>query len=90
MEENDLKSKHWEFYNPMFSTEHNLDMAVGAIEFRDKVIKNLRGHLKQSDEVFVTLKNLVESLESASYSIWQDKQRFDKSLEAAKQLMGKL
>lgn len=58
MEENDLKSKHWEFYNPMFSTEHNLDMAVGAIEFRDKVIKNLRNQISELRELKETVDEL--------------------------------
>lgn len=37
-----LRSRYWEFYNPMYSAEHNLDMAVGGIHWRDQVITNLR------------------------------------------------
>lgn len=34
-----------EYNSPMFSPEHNLQVAVGAIEYRDLVIKNLRAQI---------------------------------------------
>ena len=37
-----MRSRYWEFYNPMYTAEQNLDMAVGAIRWRDQVIANLR------------------------------------------------
>lgn len=43
----DLKSKYWEFYNPMMSVEDRLDYAVGAVHFRDKVIANLRQRIAE-------------------------------------------
>lgn len=35
-----------EYKNPMFTPEFNLDYAIGAINFRDKTIKNLREQIK--------------------------------------------
>ena len=34
------------YRNTMFSPEYNLDVAIGGIEFRDRVIKNLREQIK--------------------------------------------
>lgn len=48
-----MRSRYWEFYNPAFSMEHNLDMAVGAVQWRDQVIANLRkriAYLEQQDQ----------------------------------------
>ena len=39
---------HIMFYNsPLYSPEYNLEVAIGAIKFRDLVIENLRNQIKQ-------------------------------------------
>jgi hypothetical protein len=50
MDDVDLKSKYWEFYNPMMSIEYRLDYAVGAVHFNDRVIANLRQRIAELEQ----------------------------------------
>jgi len=47
--------------NPLFSMEERLEIAKGAINFRDKIIKNLRERLEISDSALANIsKELVQ------------------------------
>ena len=50
MSEQELREKYWEFFNPMYTSTEKLLMAVGAVEFRDRVIQNLRQQIKELKE----------------------------------------
>ena len=50
MTEQELREKYWEFFNPMYTSTEKLLMAVGAVEFRDRVIQNLRQQIKELKE----------------------------------------
>lgn len=55
-----------EYSSPLYSPEHNLQVAVGAIEYRDLVIKNLR--LQIENLRCVALEHVtIESLNVAQY-----------------------
>lgn len=56
-----------EFKNPYHSIETNLEIAIGAIEFRDKTIKNLR---QQIDNLRASLLNyeVEEVINANQYS----------------------
>ena len=68
----------------------NLIIADGAIAWRDKVIKNLRGQLRQSDEVLKCIGKLVDCLELTTESGYQASDEFYLELQNAKQLIEKL
>lgn len=34
------------YNSPLYSPEHNLEVAIGAIEFKEDIIKNLREQIK--------------------------------------------
>jgi hypothetical protein len=46
--------------NPLHSIEDRYEMAIGAIDFRDRIIKNLRGQIEELKK-----QKLIEKLEDS-------------------------
>lgn len=46
--------------NPLFRLEDRLEIAKGAISFRDKIIKNLREQLKEAKSNIMENKSVEE------------------------------
>jgi regulator of replication initiation timing len=54
-----------ELNNPFFPPEVNLEVAIGAVEFRDKTIENLRQQIKVLRQIACSVmhENLVDQLQ---------------------------
>jgi hypothetical protein len=55
-----------EYSNPLFTDEFQLEVAIGAIHFRDKTIKNLREQIKNLKELAL-LKNDAKLVDDIQY-----------------------
>ncbi len=56
-----------EYRNHFYSIEENLEIAIGAIEFRDEVIKNLREQIKNLRESLTFYGMHESSIDSKQY-----------------------
>lgn len=64
-EDEELRRVAWEFTSTFHSTEVNLEVAIGAIHFRNKTIKNLREQIKNLKELALLKNdaNLVDEIQ---------------------------
>jgi hypothetical protein len=65
-EDVELRRVSHEFNVPVFTPEVNLEIAIGAIHFRNKTIKNLREQIKNLKELAL-LKNDAKLVDSIQY-----------------------